>query len=747
MVPNTEATRRSPAAPKPETARAEWLDPAIGLTLISPADADEAIRIADVVGLGDVDAPSLEAVESRRHLLWLLTLVALGVVAVAVLLLPLLPGGDSVSAGVLRGLVFFLAAGFVLYAIDREVHLRRLGALLVDERVLIASLSNRVRELGSMLHAGRAINSALDLDDVLHLILQAAVDLLDGAAGTIMLADGMRLRVVSAIGGDESLGREVNMGEAIAGRVAETREPLLIVGHVDPGRLRGGVSRRQPVESSLTVPLIHRDTLLGVLNVNAAEARPFTEYDLRAVSLFGEQAAAAIANARLYEGQRAQTESLAYRASHDPLTDLANRAEFFERLDIALKARRAAAAAGGVHEELALLFVDLDDFKRVNDTFGHHTGDELLVAIASRVRDTVRSSDVAGRLGGDEFAVLLHGVGDAEAASAFGSRLIDAIAEPTRIGDQRISVGATVGVAVSGDRIRSAKDLVRRADAALYSAKGEGRRLVRAYEPGVGNTDPDLLALEADLPLALERGELEVHYQPVVDLTTGAIVDVEALMRWRHPQRGLLPAGQFVDLAESLGLITDICCWVIGESCGQLATWRAAGLVPDTLGVTVNMGERSFYRSDLIQIVQGILSSAGLPPERLTLELNETVLTRHEDAAAAQLLGLTTLGVRTGLDDFGTGWSRLTHLHQLALSVIKVDRSVVAHIIDDPVQASLVQNLVDLAGHLGVILIAEGVERSEEVAALRRVGCTLAQGAFLGPVLPATEMESRISPV
>ncbi|MDQ1375178.1 MAG: hypothetical protein QOJ09_2516, partial [Actinomycetota bacterium] len=585
----------------------------------------EIQKAARIVGLREFNTPSLEAVERRRLQLWLVMALMLLCVAGLAVLTSMWTVDRSrptwlspVAAG---GAVFALTAGFCVYAFEKELHLRRLTFLLADERVLTAALTNRLREMSALLEAGKAVNSALDLQHVLDVILNSALELLEGETGSIMLLEGKhRLRVVATKGNDAARGQEVALGAGVAGYVAEEMEPLLITGEADRSTFRNLVPRAQRVDSGMSVPLVNRDDVLGVINLNAGPDRQFTEYDLRAVSLFAEQAAAAIANARLFEMERAHTAELTYRAFHDPLTRLSNRALFVERVEEAL------AEDADTPRRLAVLFLDLDNFKMVNDSLGHAAGDRLLVAVAGRIEGSLGHADIAARFGGDEFAVLLRDATDDFAIRSAAERILASLHSPFSIGGHEVFIGASIGIAMPDDETPGVDELLRNADVAMYMAKDNGKGRYAVFAPEMHEAAVERMQLEADLQRAIKRDEFVVHYQPTVELATGKVTGMEALVRWEHPTKGLLPPGDFIPLAEETGLILHIGRWVLHESCRQAVAWSEEhpGRVPLTM--SVNLSARQLQLNTVIDDVAAALDETGLEPERLTLELTETVL-------------------------------------------------------------------------------------------------------------------------
>src|SRR3954447_19088175 len=422
-----------------------------------------------------------------------------------------------------------------------------------------------------------------------------------------------------------------------------------------------------------------------------------------------------------------------HMAHHDALTGLANRALFRERLGRALAAARRR---GG---PVAVLCLDLDRFKPVNDTLGHPVGDALLRAVAARLLACVREGDTAARLGGDEFAALEAGAGQPEAAEALARRLVEALSAPYEVLGHQVVVGASVGVALAPGDGGDPDELLKRADMALYRAKADGRGTFRSFEPG---TDARLQArrlLELDLRKALAAGELELHYQPLVDLRTGAVSALEALLRWRHPARGLVPPGEFVPLAEEVGLIVPVGEWVLARACADAAGWPGGGRG------AVNLSAAQFRGRELVAAVVGALAAAGLAPARLELEITETVLLRDGEATLATLRELRALGVRIAMDDFGTGYSSLGYLRSFPSDKIKIDRCFVRDLGASADCEAIVRAVTGLGGSLGIATTAEGVETEEQLERLRAEGCDEAQGFHLGRPMPAAEVAAFLS--
>jgi diguanylate cyclase (GGDEF)-like protein/PAS domain S-box-containing protein len=423
---------------------------------------------------------------------------------------------------------------------------------------------------------------------------------------------------------------------------------------------------------------------------------------------------------------------LRHRAFHDALTQLANRSLFSDRIEHAI-ARQARAEAS-----VAVVVGDLDGFKTINDSLGHTAGDQLLVAAAQRLQNQLRPGDTAARLGGDEFAVLLEDVADVDEIEALADRLLEVFTEPYAIAGKQLLVTASLGVAVNrpGD---GAEELVRNADMAMYLAKSAGKACYRVYEPEMHDAALARLDLEAELRQALRAGEFVVHYQPTVHLESGAVRGFEALVRWDHPERGLLSPAQFIPLAEETGMIVELGRWVLGQACTQTRAWQTAH--PDLdLGISVNLSPRQFRDPRLIDDVAAVLVGSGLDAPSLTLEITESVLVDERGPAVDCLHGLKTLGVKVALDDFGTGYSSLGRLRELPIDVLKIDKGFIDGVAHDAESRGLVEAILQMAGTLELDTIAEGVEDAQQAECLQRLGSSLVQGYLYSHPLPATNI-------
>jgi diguanylate cyclase (GGDEF)-like protein/PAS domain S-box-containing protein len=437
-------------------------------------------------------------------------------------------------------------------------------------------------------------------------------------------------------------------------------------------------------------------------------------------------------NMRDVSERLALLEQLRYQAFHDSLTSLPNRALFEDRLRRALVRLRRS---GGI---AAVMFVDLDDFKTVNDGLGHAAGDELLQLTARRLQDALRAHDTAARLGGDEFAVLLEDLVDEAEALEIAERVRRALEPPLTVAGQQVAPSASIGVACPGPQ-DTAEELLRNADVAMYAAKERGKAQVAGFEDAMRVQVVERLELTGELGAALARDELVLDYQPLIGLAGGAIAGFEALLRWEHPTRGRLGPDRFVALAESTGLIVPIGAWVIRTACAQLRRWQDAHPWAQALEVSVNISAHQLADGDLPAVVRAAVLEAGIAPHQLTLEITEGLLVEDGERIQRQLRELTQIGVGLAVDDFGTGYSALSYLRSFPLDVLKIDRSFVAGIDHDSDRARLVRDIVEMAHNLGLRVVTEGIEEPGEAALVADLRSDYGQGYwFSRPVDPAT---------
>jgi diguanylate cyclase (GGDEF)-like protein/PAS domain S-box-containing protein len=436
-----------------------------------------------------------------------------------------------------------------------------------------------------------------------------------------------------------------------------------------------------------------------------------------------------VMSARDISERVAQTAALRHQALHDALTDLPNRTLFRESLQQAiLNARR-------YKKPLALLLLDLDRFREINDTFGHHWGDTLLRQVGARLHGALRKSDPIARLGGDEFAVLLPNTGDMNGAIRAATRLLNVLEHTFVVEGHTLNVGASIGIALCPDHGEDADTLLRRADIAMYTAK-RAHGGFAFYQPEQDDHTPDRLLLAGELRHAIENDQLVLHYQPKASFVTGCVSHVEALVRWRHPQRGLVPPDQFIPLAEQTGLICPLFLWVLNDALRQCSLWQREGI---ELHVAVNLSMRNLQDPRLPDTLVNFLSRWNLEPTWVELEITESALAADPERAMKILTRFSVMGMRIAIDDFGTGYSSLAYLKRLPVDEIKIDKSFVLGMATDENDATIVRSTIDLGHNLGLKVVAEGIEDQATWNLLAAWGCDLAQGYFLSHPLPATD--------
>jgi len=456
------------------------------------------------------------------------------------------------------------------------------------------------------------------------------------------------------------------------------------------------------------------------------------QFELNCTNLLGDEHVGGIVlNCRDISERKAFEEQLTHQAFHDPVTGLANRALFAERV------RHAIARTRREHQSVAVVFLDLDDFKTINDSLGHAAGDEVLVEVAKRLATSVRASDTAARFGGDEFALLLEDIDGVQEAADTADRVLETLALPLRVAHKELSLRCSIGISVVSDGSPAgAEELIRDADAAMYRAKRDGKGSYRLFEPEMHEGVLARLELRTDLQRAIATEQLALHYQPVVRIQDGSISGVEALLRWRHPERGMIPPDQFIPLAEETGLIVPIGRWVLREGCRHARRMRDTLPGGETLTMSINLSVKQLQHSDVIADVHDAIEEAGIEPSALTLEITETVLMADTDLAVTRLRELKALGVNLALDDFGTGYSSLSYLSRFPVDILKMDRSFLTGGAT-PEMSELASAVLALGTTLKLDVVAEGIEQPEQWTSLRDLGCEFGQGFFFARPMDA----------
>ena len=489
--------------------------------------------------------------------------------------------------------------------------------------------------------------------------------------------------------------------------------------------------------------LLWRDTMADVLRDGACQLESSPETLSQALAMLQLSLDVTIVGiCECFETERQRTDEelerrqdeLSFMATHDPLTGLPNRTLMLDRVEqILVRARRHKAP-------VAALFIDIDNFKSINDTLGHKAGDELLRSITARLEGVVRDADALGRIGGDEFVIVAEELSLAAGPELIAERLLEALRQPFELAgakETRLTVTASIGIAM-GDR-GSPEEFLRDADIAMYRAKWDGKNRYVVFESGMQDALQSRMELEMDLREALDNGEFFLVYQPTFDLSNMAPTGVEALIRWRHPTRGIVQPNDFIPLLEETGLIVDVGKWVLNAACSQGAIWRAAG---HPIGIAVNVSARQLDNDELIAGVQHALSQTGLEANALTLEVTETTLMRNVEKTAIRLAAIKKLGVRIAIDDFGTGYSSLAHLQRFPVDALKIDRSFISRLTQNPEGESLIHTLVQLGKALSIETLAEGIELEQELSILQDEQCDSGQGYLFARPLEVDDAEA-----
>ena len=599
-------------------------------------------------------------------------------------------------------------------------------------------LAQRAGQQVAIAELGRMALETEALAELMHTAVATIAQTLGiGMVALSELADdGQTLEVRAVVGLPEPLTgiTTVPVGPGPIAAALESGEPVIVDDwatetRFEPHEAVGALGIASLIQAPVRGPSDSRPW--GVLTLSSNEPGRFSPHDVNFAQAMASVLAGAIERRRVDDETR-------HRAVHDALTGLPNRALLIDRLEHALD------QTGRRGSTVAVIFIDIDGFKLVNDTLGHHAGDLLLKAIAPRLSSAIRPGDTLARFAGDEFVVLCEDIADEQGAITVGERLLGCFAKPFALGRREQFVSASLGIALPRQAAPTAEDLIRDADAAMYRAKQRGRTRLEVFDEHMRVSSLIRMRIDHDLRRAVPGEDLHVHYQPIVALDGDRLVGFEALMRWRHPTRGDVPPAEFIPIAEDSGLIGMLGRWVLEQAAQQALHWDGLGASPARgLDVSVNLSARQFAGGHLAGEVAGVLEATGLDPGRLLLEITESLLIDENDTAIDELRALKDLGVKLVLDDFGTGYSSLSYLERFPIDGLKIDRSFVAALDDGA--APIVDAIVSMAHSLDLMVTAEGVERAHQLAPLRRVGCEYAQGWYFGRPTAAPSADRLIS--
>jgi diguanylate cyclase (GGDEF)-like protein len=582
----------------------------------------------------------------------------------------------------------------------------------------------------------RSIVHRAALQDVLDGIVAGAGELLGDEIAALRLVEPhntsqMVMAAATGVQGDllEALKRGP-VGEGVGGQAIATGELVVQEEYSD---WDGGFQayRERGLRAAMAAPVHENGVSVGSLTVASFRpGRHYTRTEQEVLIAFAEHASLALTDARNFE-------DAVHQAFHDSLTGLPNRALFLDRLE------HAHARSKRSGSPIAVLFIDLDDFKIINDSLGHAAGDEALKQVAQRLALSIRASDTAARFGGDEFAVLLEDLETPTAAPTVADRILESLHEPFTIQGQEVNIGASIGISTSAHP--GSDDLLRNADLAMYRAKGIGKGRHQMFEPGMHVAVLERLELEVDLQRALDRGEMTLHYQPIVELATGHVMGLEALVRWHHPTRGLIQPGDFIPLAEESGQIVRLGQWVMERAARDVVVWNEGVRAEDPVRVGVNVSGRQLQEPALVAQISAVLADTRLPPEQLVLEIAETVLMQDLEGTVLRLQELKRIGVLVSVDDFGTGYSSLQYLRRFPLDSLKIAKSFVDGVGGQSHDAAVARAIIELGTSFQLHVVAEGIERPEQHEHLQKLGCSYGQGFLFARPVPADQVEQLLA--
>ena len=625
-----------------------------------------------------------------------------------------------------------------LVTLEEERELRARNEAQIRENLsLVRQLEERQALLERLAKINRSISHRAPFGEVLEAIVRGASELVNAEVASFRLWDQRNpetLVVQYQVGVPQEVMDQVALEPAsrgVSGRSIMDDRPVVIS---DYPRFEGAVKALVDfgLQAAMAAPVRENGQVVGSLTVGSRQAgRVFTQPEQETLVAFAEHVSLALTDSKL-------AAAVQHQALHDALTDLPNRTLFRDRLGHALaRARREAGSITG------LLFIDLDRFKNVNDSLGHEAGDELLIQVGRRLRGSIREADTPARLGGDEFAVLVEGVTTLSDLMMVAGRIRNSLREPVTLAGREIFINPSIGVAASQNGSEEASELLRNADTAMYRAKQQGSATCVAFEPTMRAGGSRRLDLEAELIRAVERREFEVHYQPIIRLETEVIEGAEALVRWRHPTRGLIAPAEFIVAAEETGQIVPLGRLVLSEAIHQAAAWQSSPRgVPFTMSVNVSVHQ--LQAPGLLDELTGLCQEAGFDPAHLVLEITESVLMQDLPGAVTQLRNLKQLGIRLAIDDFGTGYSSLGYLRRFPIDVLKIDRAFVEGVAEGAEPSAVARAIIGLSDALHLATVAEGIETAGQLGALRALGCQHGQGYYFSRPVPAVDFEALL---
>ncbi len=602
-----------------------------------------------------------------------------------------------------------------------------------ENELLVESLQERQRLFERLSRIQSSIVSRLAIDDVLEAIVEGASELLEDETVGLRLIDRedpTRMVMVASHGIPPEMLEHVRVGrvgEGAGGKAILAEDLVVIEGYADDDAAIPSFARFG-VKSAMATPVREGGKVVGSLTVaREEEVHAYTEAEREILVAFAKHASIALTDARTVQDAIDQ-------ALQDPLTKLPNRNLLADRLDQALaRAERSGTKVG-------ILFCDLDEFKNVNDSLGHSAGDELLIAVARRLAGCVEAGDTAARFGGDEFAVLVEDA-DRTDVHELADRILAALEHPFSVRGKEVSLSGSIGVATGSS---PSDDLLRNADLAMYEAKRHGAGRHESFQPEMHTSVVERLELEAELKRAIAEDQLVVHYQPVVELASGRVAGAEALVRWRHPSRGLLPPGEFIPLAEQTGTILALGRHVLETACREAAGWQRDGRIRPGFAISVNVSLLQLEQGSIVDEVASALETSGLDPGSLTLELTESAFGGDARQTAALLQRLSDLDVELGVDDFGTGFSSLRHLQHFPIDLLKIPKPFVDGLGRQGDDSALAKAILEIAHSLGLRVIAEGIERREQADRLLELGCRYGQGFLIDRPMPEPMMREAL---